>query len=109
MIKNIKYYFGINKIDFNNDDFLRNVLEFIPKISVDVEFTDCVIKNIEIIYSRNGFLVELNSKKISDIRSSELDKFLNNSDSFIHAFNNFLFRLQTQTMHGEITVEGNKV
>jgi len=102
MIKNIKYSFGISDINFKNSDFIGYNLELIPQIKIDVEFDDCLLENINIFYTRNGFLVELNSEKISDIRSGELDEYINSNDEFRKDFDYFINSLRDQKVVGRL-------
>lgn len=109
MIRKIKYDFSIKKINFKDGDYLENVLEFEPRINIDAEFDDCIIKKIEVFYTKGGFMVETISGKLSDIKSSELNRVLNNSNSFMHSFNNFLYKLSMNSKEGEILIEKNKI
>jgi len=92
MIKNIMYKIGVENIGFNNSHFAGNDLILTPEILMTIEFLDgCVIKDVKVFYVKSDrFVVELNTMKISFDRSKELEKFINDNESFKNRFNEFL-------------------
>lgn len=90
MVKGIKYSIYIHSLGFCNSDFIRNNLEIVPRILVNAEFDDCTINGIEIVYTRNGFLVKLDSSKIQSDKADELQHFINYNEKFQNSFDEFI-------------------
>ena len=100
MIKHIWYFISVTSLDFSNSNFLSYKVELIPRIIVEVRYGDDTIKDIVVFYTRNGFVVELNSQKISNNRGKELEHYLNRCKKFKNDFDEFMDHLKTHEKAG---------
>lgn len=103
MIKSIKYSMGISNLDFNNGDFIGYRVELNPVITIDVEFENSTIRDVSVYYTRYGFVVELNTKKISLVENKELENYLNHNKEFQKEFDEFMFSIKSSKKCGGIS------
>lgn len=111
MIKSISYEISVAKLGFSYSDFespSRN-LELIPSISMDVIYPDLeVVRDIQIHYTPNGFIVGINSIELSLEQIRELERHINHNKRFQADFEAFMQEIRECGKVG-FSIEKNKV
>lgn len=111
MIKSISYKISVAKLNFHYRSFASNTdLTLVPDIIVDIIYPEFeAVRDVKVYYTRNGFIVRLDTSKLSLKRHHELEQYINRNKEFLDDFEEFMKDIKNCRKVGYSVVEEDNI
>lgn len=99
-----KIQFLIKLMDITNYNIIQKYpINLTPVINIDIVTSDDIIRDIDVFYTQNGFIVKLDTNKISIRESKQLEDILNSDPNFKKDFDDYIKACKEDKMYGELS------